>query len=280
MGYQPNLKTIDCPYCEASFRQRHPAQVICGDRECRLASKRKHHGVTFTCDSCSAKSPKCRSNQRYCSKPECRLQSKRGPLATKVELVCPYCSQPVKANSRRQVTCLSDPCKAAHAAVIRNKGREKRRVGEVLKCRFCRCNVERLQDNQLTCNKPACRAARSQERANERRLLRLKRKPKICPVCFDPILEKRFRTHPKCGKRRRACQICDSIRPALKKGHRTHEECRRRERNDKRRLARNLGKLREEKAAQYRNIDPRSYSHSGSPRMEELKCVTSPRRMF
>jgi len=260
MRKRSDLGTVDCSYCERTVRKRHPAQLICGKHACRLASKRRYEGVTFNCANCDQEAQKTRSNNRFCSAPACQARSKYGPKLPKKLITCPFCKEQCERRNSRQVTCLSEACSAARKALVRNAARDNKRTGETFKCRFCPVVVERMQENQLTCNSRACEAARKKERTEESRQLALRRKPKICPVCFDPIMEKRFKTHPKCKKPTRVCEICE--RPGIKSGYRTHPACQRRERNDKRRLKQNLERISREKAAAYANKVPR-YSIRG-----------------
>lgn len=250
MSRRCDLGRITCPHCQLIVDKIHPAQKICGEHKCRLASKRKYEGITFECDHCGQTTQRKRSNQRFCSSAECQRRSKQGARAKKVKVTCPYCETTVVARNTRQVTCLSETCKALHAKAIRNRNRTKKRTGETFKCRFCPTVVERLQENQVTCGGPECRKRRKKQRDDESFWLQRRRAPKLCGVCDRPLRVKRFRYHPKCRK-----QLA----------------------NDKRRVKRNLEKVRAEKLEALRSIKTRR-KRRVSTRMEELKCVSKPLR--
>jgi hypothetical protein len=195
------LGTLVCDYCDRKVQKVHPAQIICGRRECRNASKRKYYGVTFVCDSCGNDAPRTRSNQRFCSSAACQAVSKKGKRAPKIEVTCLYCKTTVVARNTRQVTCGSDECKATRRRLMTNNARPRKRTGDVVQCRFCEKTFTRIAENHVTCGAPACRKARKKERDSESFWLGRRRNPVLCGVCDQPIKVKRLRYHPNCRKR-------------------------------------------------------------------------------
>lgn len=242
-----------CEFCDREIGRTRSGQKHCGEHACRLASKRKYYGVTFTCDACGNEEQKKRSNQRFCSSSECQRVSKQGVRPPKHNITCPYCNVSVVARNTRQITCLSDVCKEKHARLTRNRCRDRKRTGELFTCLYCSTMLERIQSNQVTCGKPNCRKMRKRARDDETFWMLWRESPKLCEVCERPIRVKRFRLHPKC-RRRRA--------------------------NDKKRLNRNRIKLTAAKIEAFRQQRPPRPKDQVSRRMEELKCVSNLQRMF
>lgn len=246
MGKRSELGTVVCEFCDREVQKVHPWQIICGAHGCRLASKRKHYGATFTCDACGEEAQRKRSNQRFCPLPACQAVSKKGKRVPKVELACPYCERTVDRRNSRQVTCGSAECKMKRGKMMLRNRDPLRRTGKRVKCTFCKEKFTKLSSIHVTCNKPECAKRQKKARADVRFKLERRRKPLLCLVCDRPIRVKRFRKHPACSRQEAA---------------------------DKKRLSREKKKkLTAQKASAFKNSNPKTRSRT-SPRMEELKCV-------